>query len=86
MSEEKGNAEDLDFDTSIEEANEYEPIPLTVERMKELLSEKGNMMQMARSGQFGFQLLMMHPVGHVQMAADIIELAEHWVEANESER
>jgi hypothetical protein len=66
-----------------EELETFEPETLTLERMQELYDSSDEIETMARDGQFGFQILMMHPVGHVQMAYDIKKLTEFWLKYRE---
>ena len=65
-----------------DEHNDFEPEPLTVERMEELFSHEEYMMEVARDGQFGFQIMMMHPDGHVQMAYDMMALVDFFLKMN----
>jgi hypothetical protein len=67
-------------DTAMEELADFEPEELTLERVKELNDQKHMLLDLAYDGQFGFQVLMMHPTGHVQMASDINNLVQFWMD------
>jgi hypothetical protein len=75
-----------DKDAMEEELANFKPEGLTVERMQELNEQKDLLTNLARDGQFGFQILMMHPTGHVQMATDINNLVQFWLDNNDLER
>ena len=68
-------------DKMLDELKSFKPEPLTVKRLKELAEHAKMMDELARDGQFGFQILMMHPEGHIQMVYDIMELTKYWLEA-----
>jgi hypothetical protein len=63
----------------IDELDVFEPEPLTVERMSALVAEEEFMLELAMDGQFGFQMMMMHPEGHVQMVTDLMNLVKYWL-------
>ena len=69
-------------DPMLEELAEYKPEPLTLERVTELKEHESSVKDMAMEGQFGFQILMMHPTGHVQMMHDLYNLVDFWLEHN----
>ena len=71
----------MSIEGTLPELEEFEPEPLTLERMKALQNEREFMMEMAYRGELGFQMVMMHPEGHVQLAEDIMNLVDFYVHA-----
>ncbi len=64
----------------IDDLVNYVPEPWSMERAKDLRGHTSEMDQMARDGEFGFQIMMMHPTGHIQMVHDIKLLVEFWID------
>jgi len=76
------SAVDNTEDALQKELETFEPDPLTLERVTEIHDIADELESVAREGQLGFQILMMHPTGHVQLARDIRNFVEFWLECN----
>ncbi len=69
----------IDFGT-VPGNEQYEPTPWSLEAAKDLRDHMDEMEELARNGEFGFQVLLMSVEGHIQMVHDIRELVEFWIQ------